>query len=152
MTYTTAEARTGMLEDIAGAVDRLAGALAGLEVAYELLEQNNQDRLEEQLFHPVQRAYGRLQRTYTEFGAHTGIATRAFSPGSPGMHAHSAREPIERAVDAARETDEMLAELQDSLMPVEVGDPELRAGLADVRSTLAAVPGRAHELIRVLGR
>jgi hypothetical protein len=37
-------------------------------------------------------------------------------------------------------------------MPVEVGDPELRAGLADVRSTLADIPTRAHELTRVLGR
>ena len=46
----------------------------------------------------------------------------------------------------------MLAELQDSLLPVEVGDRELRTGLADVRSTLSGVPDRAHELIRVLGR
>jgi hypothetical protein len=150
--YTTAEARAGMLEDIATAVDRLAAALASLEVAYELLDEHNQDRLEEQLFRPVQRAYGRLQRTYTEFGARTSLATRSFAPGSPGVQSHSAREPIERAVDATRETDEMLAELQDSLLPVEVGDPELRAGLADVRSTLAGVPDDARALIRVIGR
>jgi len=38
------------------------------------------------------------------------------------------------------------------MMPVEVGDPELRAGLADVRRRLGELPSRAQELIRVLGR
>jgi hypothetical protein len=152
VTYTTAEARAGMLADIAAAADRLADALASLEAAYELLDEYNQDRLEEQLFRPVQRAYGRLQRTYTEFASRTGMETRSFAPGSPGVQPHGPREPIDRAIDATRETDVMLAEIQDSLLPVEVGDPELRAGLADVRSTLTAVPDRGHELIRVLGR
>jgi hypothetical protein len=141
-----------MLEEIASAVERLSAALASLEAAYELLDERSQDRLEEDLFRPTQRAFGRLQRTYSEFGSRTGIATRPFAPGSSGMHAHSPRPLIDRAVDAAREADEILAELQDSLVPVEVGDPELRAGLADVRSTLAVIPDRAHDLTRVLGR
>jgi hypothetical protein len=38
------------------------------------------------------------------------------------------------------------------MMPVEVGDPELRAGLAEVRELLGAVPGRAREFVRTLGR
>lgn len=152
MAYTTAEARTEMLADIAASVDRLAAALASLEAAYDLLDERAQDELEEQLFRPVQRAYGRLQRTYSEFGARTGIPTQAFAPGSPGPQAHTPRGPIDRAVEDASEADEQLAELQDSLMPVEVGDPELRAGLAEVRSTLAVVPDRAAALIRVLGR
>jgi hypothetical protein len=141
-----------MLEDIAAAVDRLAVTLASLEAAYDLLDEHSQDRLDEDLFRPSQRAFGRLQRTYAEFGSRAGIPTRTFEPGSSGAHSHSARELIDRAVDSARAADEMLVELQDSLMPVEVGDPELRAGLADVRSTLAGIPGRAHELTRVLGR
>jgi hypothetical protein len=152
MTYTTAEAREGMLDDIAGEIDRLAGALASLEAAYELLDEHSQDRLEEQLFRPVQRAYGRLQRTYTEFGARTGIETRTFTPGSPGAQSQSARDLIERTVDAGREVDAAIAEVQDSLLPIEVGDPELRAGLSEVRATLAGVPDSARELIRVLGR
>jgi len=141
-----------MLNDIAAAIDRLAVSLASLEAAYDLLDEHTQDRLEEELFRPVQRAFGRLQRTYSEFGARTGIPTRKFAPGSPGTQSHSGREPIERAVDAAREADELIVELQDSLMPVEVGDPELRAGLSEVRETLARVPDRARELLRVLGR
>jgi hypothetical protein len=152
MAYTTAEARSGMLEEIASAVDRLAAALASFEAAYELLDERSQDQLEEELFRPAQRAFGRLQRTYSEFGRRTGIETRTFAPGSSGMHSHSARALIDRGVDAAREADEMITELQDSLMPVEVGDPELRAGLADVRSTLGVIPDRARDLTRVLGR
>jgi hypothetical protein len=35
---------------------------------------------------------------------------------------------------------------------VEVGDPELRAGLAEVRELLGAVSARAREFTRTLGR
>jgi hypothetical protein len=52
-------------------------------------------------------------------------------------------------VDAA---DHILAELQDSLRPVEVGDPELRAGLAEVRTLLADVHRRARALESIIGR
>jgi hypothetical protein len=37
------------------------------------------------------------------------------------------------------------------MMPVEVGDAELRAGLAEVRELLGAVGGRAREFTRALG-
>jgi hypothetical protein len=56
------------------------------------------------------------------------------------------------AVEAVEEADNVLAELQDSMRPVEVGDPELRAGLADVRELLGAIPDRAHRLLSTLGR
>ena len=46
----------------------------------------------------------------------------------------------------------MLADLQDSMRPVEVGDAELRAGLAEVRALLAPLPDRAREILRTLGR
>ena len=48
--------------------------------------------------------------------------------------------------------DRILAELQDSMLPVEVGDPLLRAGLEEVRSLLGAVAASARELVRVFGR
>jgi hypothetical protein len=38
------------------------------------------------------------------------------------------------------------------MMPVEVGDPELRAGLAEVRELLGDVRARAREFVRTLGR
>jgi len=55
-------------------------------------------------------------------------------------------------VAAAGRADAVLAELQDSLLPVEVGDQELRASLADLRELVAAFPQRARELLRTLGR
>ncbi len=38
------------------------------------------------------------------------------------------------------------------MLPIEVGDTELRAGLQEVRELLGAVRGHARELVRVLGR
>ena len=38
------------------------------------------------------------------------------------------------------------------MLPVEVGDPELRAAVADVREHLGGVARNARELTRVLGR
>ena len=37
-------------------------------------------------------------------------------------------------------------------MPVEVGDAELRSGLAAAREQLGPLPDRAVDLLRVLGR
>jgi hypothetical protein len=59
---------------------------------------------------------------------------------------------IDRAVLASGEADQTIAELQDSMLPVEVGDTELRAGLAQAREALAAVPVRARALTRTVGR
>jgi hypothetical protein len=76
----------------------------------------------------------------------------SFASGSPGPASQSVRDLIERAADATYEADQTIAELQDSLLPVEVGDPELRAGLSEVRETLGVVPVRTRELERGLGR
>ena len=38
------------------------------------------------------------------------------------------------------------------MLPVEVGDPELRSGLSRVRELIAPLPDRARNLVRVLGR
>ncbi len=46
----------------------------------------------------------------------------------------------------------MLASLQDSLLPVDVGDEEVRAGLSAVRRGIADVPARARSIARTLGR
>jgi hypothetical protein len=59
---------------------------------------------------------------------------------------------IDNAVASVDEADTELAELQDSMMPVEVGDAELRAGLAEVRELLGDVRARAREFTRTLGR
>jgi hypothetical protein len=38
------------------------------------------------------------------------------------------------------------------MMPVEVGDAELRTGLAEVRELIADLSEQARELVRILGR
>ena len=61
------------------------------------------------------------------------------------------RAPVGRA-EAAAGGDRRIAELQDSMLPIESGDGELRAGLAEVRELLKQVPGAAREFLRTLGR
>jgi hypothetical protein len=149
---TTTEARQELLERIGRATDALGFALASLGAAYEQLDQFKADELEEQLFQPAQRAYGRMRRAHTEFATRHGIADRKFEPSAPGLPSIGAKAFIENAVTAVGRADAALAELQDSLLPVEVGDPELRAALADLRELLAGFADRARELVRTLGR
>jgi hypothetical protein len=151
MAYTNAEGRQELLDELATATEELGVALAALGEAYEQLDERSGDRLEEALFRPVQHAYGRAQRTHAAFGARHGVPERAFAPADAG-HASGARGHIEHAVDAIRRADDRLGELQDSLLPVEVGDPEVRAGLSDVREQIAPLPARAREIVRTLGR
>ncbi|HEX3872793.1 MAG TPA: hypothetical protein VHW26_01525 [Solirubrobacteraceae bacterium] len=152
MAYTNAEARAGMLDEIGQAADQLSLAIACLNQAYELLDESSADRLEADLFRPVQLTYGRLQRTYTAFSERTGGRSREFAPQNAGAPSQGAKALIERAVSSAATAAQLIAALQDSMLPVEVGDPALRAELADVRSRLDVLPSRARELLRVLGR
>jgi hypothetical protein len=152
MAYITAEARQRLLDDFGDTIESIGIALAALGAAYELLDERTADRLEEQLFRPVQTAYGRAQRTYAGFASRYGLLTREFAPATPGRTSQGARSFVEHAVEAVGDADAALAELQDSMMPVEVGDPELRAGLAEVRELAGDLPGRARELLRTLGR
>jgi hypothetical protein len=59
---------------------------------------------------------------------------------------------LDDAVDAVARADGELTELQDSMMPVEVGDPELRANLAEVRELIGDVRARARTFMRTFGR
>jgi hypothetical protein len=152
MAYTTAEGREQVLSDLAVAIEQIADALAALGEAYERLDERAGDALEERLFRPVQAAYGRARRTYSEFAARSGLRARTFEPHSPGIAGQSVQSLIERAVDAVHDADQSIAELQDSMLPVEVGDTELRAGLSSVRETLSSVQLRARELVRTVGR
>jgi hypothetical protein len=141
-----------MLDTLGDAIDELAVALAALAGAYEQLVTNPADRLEEELFGPVQVAYGRALRTHSGFAQRHGLPVRTFAPAPQGLPSTGVRGFIDNAVTAVGEADAELAELQDSMMPVEVGDPEFRAGLAEVRELLSQVPGRAREFTRTLGR
>lgn len=152
MTYGSQEARQRLLDTIAEATDLLGAALAALGDAYEQLDEHSADRLEEQLFRPVQAAYGRARRTHTGFAERHNLPTRTFEPAPSGAPSHGVRGFLEMALESVDEADIELAELQDSLMPVEVGDAELRAGLAEVRELIGVLPERARELLRRWGR
>ncbi|HEY4093902.1 MAG TPA: hypothetical protein VGM33_00230 [Baekduia sp.] len=152
MSYIAAEARQELLDTIAESIDELATAIAALGAAYELLDDATADRLEEELFRPVQVAYGRAKRTYSGFAERFGLPDRTFAPATPGAPSHGVKGFMDEAVDAVGRADHVLSELQDSMRPVEVGDAELRAGLADVREHLGGVRARARSLVSVFGR
>jgi hypothetical protein len=152
MAYDTQQARQDLLDGIADAIDAIGTALAALGGAYEQLDEHTADRLEAELFRPVQVAYGRARRAHAGFAERYGLPGRTFAPGEPGHPSQGVKAFLETAVDAVADADDTLAELQDSMLPVEVGDPELRAGLADVRELVGDLRGRARELTRTLGR
>jgi hypothetical protein len=152
VSYVAAEARQEMLHEVAEAIGEIGAALGALGAAYELLDDDTADTLEAELFRPVQTAYGRAQRTYGDFAARHGLTGRSFDPAGPGPASSSARDLLDAAVDATTEADAKLGDLQDSLRPVEVGDPEFRAGLAEVRTLLGTVPARARRLESLRGR
>src|SRR5215211_1366056 len=152
MAYTTVEGRQQLLGALAEAIDEIGLALAALSAAYEQLDTATADTLEEGLFGPVQRAYGRAKRTHAEFAERHGLEGRVFEPQSAGVPSTGVKGFIEDAVAAVNQAGATLATLQDSPMLLEVGDVELRKGLTEARELIGEVTPRARELLRRLGR
>lgn len=152
MAYTSAEARQELLDAFAEAIELIGLALAALGAAYEQLDESTADRLETELFGPVQRAYGRAKSAYAEFADRHGMESGTFETPSAGIPSTGAKGFIDNAVDAVADADSALSELQDSSLPTEVGDVELRAALTEVRELLGGVRQRARDLERTLGR
>jgi hypothetical protein len=152
MAYTTAQGRQQLLDSLAEAVDELGSGLAALGEAYEQVDEHAGERLEAELFRPLRTAYGRAKRTHAEFAGRYGLPSRSFEQRSPGAASSGARGFLESAVQAAGRADSALAALQDSMLPVEVGDAELRAGISEVRELLGGLRGSVRELLRTLGR
>ena len=97
-------------------------SLAALGAAYELLDERAADQLEAELFRPVQVAYGRAQRTHAGFAERFGLPGRKFEPSTAGRVSQGAKSLLDTAVEAIGEAEHLLVEIQDSMMPVEVGD------------------------------
>jgi hypothetical protein len=152
MAITALEAKTQILDDLAGATDQVALALACLGEAYEQLDVGTADRLEAELFRPAQKAYGRGKRTHAQFAERVGLPTREFESPSAGLSSQGVKAFVQRAVIAAADADRRIAELQDSMLPIESGDAELRTGLNEVRELLGEIPGPAGRFLRTLGR
>jgi hypothetical protein len=152
MAYTNAQARQQLLDALALATDEIGVALANLGEAYEQLDTSTAERLEDELFRPVQTAYGQAQRLHTEFASRYGLPTHTFEAAHPQVREHDAKGIIARAAASVERADATLATLQDSMLPVEVGDPPLRAGLEQVRVLLGAIARQTREITRTLGR
>jgi len=152
MTYIMAEARQELLDTVAEATDEIGVALTALGDVYELLDDASADTLEEQLFRPVQHAYGRAQRTHNEFATRYELPTRTFEASAHQRPSVGIKGFIATAVDAVEQAEAILVELQNSMSPVEVGDPEVRAGLAEVREILAQTTARAEHFVSRFGR
>ena len=150
MAYTSTEGRQELLDAFAEAIEHLGFALAALGAAYEQLDEQNADRLEEELFGPVQLAYGRAKSAHAQFAAprHDRRHVRDTVGGLPSTGAKGFIDTLSDPGPA----DAALSALQDSSLPTEVGDQELRAALTDVRELLGGVRQRARELERTLGR
>jgi len=148
--YTNAEARRQLLDAVARATTDIGAALAHLGAAYEQVDEAAGDRLEAELFRPLRTAFGQAQRTYATYARQHALPTRTFAAREPPVE--SALEAIETAAAAIARADVELAELQDSMLPVEVGDPALRAGLTRVRQLLAEAALRMRAFTRTLGR
>jgi hypothetical protein len=146
------DARLQLLGALGQAADELAQALAFLTEAFEQLDDQQGDRLEEALFRPVQRAYGRIKRAYAGYAERHAIP--AAPPAVPPSPAPSigVKGLIDSAVETIRQVDGELVMLQDSLMLVELGDADLRGGLAEVRQALAGVFDDARAFLRTFGR
>ena len=152
MAITNADARQQLLDAVAEGTDQLGLALGSLGEAYERLDEQTADRLEQELFRPVQLAYGRAQRPHSEFASRYDLPSRRFEPASLGAPSHSVKDLLDGAVEAVSKADSTLSSLQDSMLPVEFGDADLRAGLQGVRELLGDLRPRARELVRTLGR
>jgi hypothetical protein len=152
MAYTNTEGREKLLDALTEATDEIGASLASLGAAYEQVDDQTADRLEEQLFGPVQRAYGRAKQAHAGFAARHDLPVRTFAPPADPPASRKARELIEDADAMAFRADESLVALQDEQALVEVGDVELRAAVAGVREALGVVPQRIEALLNTLGR
>jgi hypothetical protein len=152
MTVTTLEARQRVLDDLADATDHIAFGIACLTEAFEQLAVDAAERLEDELFRPMQKAYGRAKATRTGFAERVGMQAANAQMPDAGRSSQGVKEFVEQAETSAAEADRILVELQDSMIPIESGDAELRAGLGEVRELLAEIPDPARRFQRELGR
>lgn len=152
MSHTDADARQGLVDDLAEATDDLGRALAALGAAYEQLDDQQADRLEEELFRPVQRAYGRAQRAQAEFATRFGLNVRRFEMPDPGVPSTGVKGFVDDALAALELAEARLVALQESPMAIQVGDVELRAGVSEVRRMIDGVAREGRALVSRFGR
>ena len=151
MSYTNESGRRQIIDDSVAAANYLGEAMAALGEAYDLLDDPTADRMEATVFKPVQASVGQLKRTLAEFATRYKLPAPVFeTAGLPApTNPHTT---LDRVIELVQAADDTVADLQDSLLPVEVGDTDLRAGLSRARTLIGPVPDAADGLIRMLGR
>lgn len=152
MAFTTLEGRTQILADLGTAIEKIGISVACLGEAYEQLDVTTADRLEDELFRPVQKALGKAKRTQSQFAERVGLPPPPAEAAAPGAGRLSVKELIDRSVSAASIGAQQIAELQDTMLPIEVGDAALRSDLAEIRDLLAVLGERSPQFLRTLGR
>ena len=152
MAFTTREAHEQIVNELGWAVGQIALASECLSDAYEELDVTTADRLEEELYRPLQRAFGRAKRTLVDFAAQTGLEPSEGEPDSAGPPRLTVKQKIERALALAADGGQRIAELQDSDMAIASANAELRAGLAETRRLLAELCSRGPSFLRSFGR
>ena len=152
MAYTSESARRQLLDQLGDAVEHLSVAVGALGEADEAADEGTAAQLEERLFRPVQGAYGRARRTRSGFAERHELVEEPIVSSSLAAPSADPRVHLERATQAIERADQVVAEMQDSMLPVEVGDRELRDGLTEVRELIASAPGEGRQLLRLIGR
>ena len=146
MAFTTREAHEQIVAELGWAVGQIALASETLSDAYERLDVTTADRLEDELYRPLQRSFGRAKRTLVQFAGKVGIEPSEGEPDETNLGRLTVKQTIERAVALAADGGQRIAELQDSDMAIAAGDAELRAGLAETRRLLGELSSRAPGL------
>jgi hypothetical protein len=150
--YTSESARRQLLDELGQAADHLSTAINALGEAYEAADERTAEVLESRLFRPVQAAYGRALRTRSGFAERHQLTVEPLAPSTAAAPSADPRVHLERAAAAIEQADHVIAEMQDSMLPVEVGDRELRDGLSAVRELIATAPNEARRLLGLIGR
>ena len=153
MTYTSDEGRRELLGATAEAADTIGVALAALGAAYELVDD---DTARSAGVGAVRAGAGGVRAGEAGHARVRGAAraaASAFAVADAGRAFGAARAATSSRRSRRSSTPTTSSpSCRTRCCPVEVGDPELRAALADVRTRLGEVPVRAAELLRTLGR
>jgi hypothetical protein len=152
MAYTSESARRQLLDQLGEAVGELSVAIEALGEAYEAADERMANELEAGLFRPTQAAYARAQRTRAGFAERHQLTADPVASALAAAPSGDPRVHLERAIEALERADLVIAEMQDSMLPVEVGDRELRDGLTEVRELIAPAPSQGRQLLRLIGR
>jgi len=146
------DARAQLVRDLAVEAERLGRALSQLGEVYDHLDETSAQELEGRLFRPLQKAYAVAVRAVRRYAEGHGLEVPDLTSPPPPLPASGVRELIERALEEVEAADAGIAAVQDGELFPEISDPQLRAGLGEVRTALAGCAEAGRALSRGFGR